>query len=923
MTQQPVGGAERASVWEPRAAFEATTVMKPEPEPKPKPEPAPEQEPEPAPSVVPEPRRELAEAEPWRAEAAPEAEPDAAGGDEAGQDGENDATVMVASVLAALSDATTRIAARSDAAGGDVGEGDADRDDATGAEADAAQRVSAATPAAPIKTEPPEPSVWSAPPVPLAEQETALVRPVRLEPDPLPTQRVSDAPVPPLPAGADLPTQIVPDAIPTQQAEAAWPKPSDPAQLWGAPREPRTPFPPHPAAQQQAAYAAAATPPAEPTTPYAAAGGNKWNGWDEDKDESAADDAARRRVSPPPAIGGHGHADTSQSRRGNTKLIAAGSIGGIVALGLVLLLVFNLSSGGGASAAKPSGFQPTATAPADAAKETAAAFLADWQSGNLQQAAAMTDDSASALTALTAYKKDLNLAGLQLAAQSSTAETLDLATQAATPASGATAAQATATQAPAGTVAFSVEATVGLPATTGASASASASASDSASASPSDSASGGTTGATGTSATTAAPTTASWTYTSHLTAYESNGGWWIQWAPGLVAPNLTATTKVVSVAIPAQADDVTDSSGNSLTDAADPGLRNIAAALKKNASSGQGTPGVEIELQNADGTVVAGSTDKLSSPVNTSMLKTTIDSQVEQAAMQAVSLNSDSSMVVLQPSTGDILAVANNDGGNDYALTARIAPGSTNKIITSTALMTSGLVTSTSQPVECKKTLTINGVNFGNSQGESLPAGTPFLEDFADSCNNAFASWYSTIGSTTLAQTAQKYYGLNEQWDIGLGAAGPYYDIPASTSNGELAMELFGQGQLEAAPLAMASVAATVDTGTFKQPVVVPGATQLTATPLPSSVKQNLWTMMHAVTQTGGTAAGVYSGVHDEVYGKTGTADQDATTTQKPNSWMVVFDPTKDIAIACVVLNAGFGASFAGPETASVLEALQ
>ena len=34
-------------------------------------------------------------------------------------------------------------------------------------------------------------------------------------------------------------------------------------------------------------------------------------------------------------------------------------------------------------------------------------------------------------------------------------------------------------------------------------------------------------------------------------------------------------------------------------------------------------------------------------------------------------------MVAIQPSTGKILAIANNAGFNDFALTAKVAPGST------------------------------------------------------------------------------------------------------------------------------------------------------------------------------------------------------------------------------------------------------
>jgi hypothetical protein len=111
-----------------------------------------------------------------------------------------------------------------------------------------------------------------------------------------------------------------------------------------------------------------------------------------------------------------------------------------------------------------------------------------------------------------------------------------------------------------------------------------------------------------------------------------------------------------------------------------------------------------------------------------------------------------------------------------------------------------------------------------------------FLTDFAASCNNAFDRWYASFGPQTLPQTAQKYYGLNQTWNIGIGPGVPYYTIPPNASSAELALELFGQGRLEAAPLAMASVAATVDTGSFRQPIVVPGQPQLAATPLPDTV---------------------------------------------------------------------------------------
>jgi cell division protein FtsI/penicillin-binding protein 2 len=67
--------------------------------------------------------------------------------------------------------------------------------------------------------------------------------------------------------------------------------------------------------------------------------------------------------------------------------------------------------------------------------------------------------------------------------------------------------------------------------------------------------------------------------------------------------------------------------------------------------------------------------------------------------------------------------------------------------------------------------------------------------------------------------------------------------------------------------------------------------------------------MMRAVATTG-TAAGL--GLGPGVYAKTGTADINGQ--EQPNSWFVAFDPGKDIAVACLVLNAGYGAQAAGPE---------
>ena len=113
----------------------------------------------------------------------------------------------------------------------------------------------------------------------------------------------------------------------------------------------------------------------------------------------------------------------------------------------------------------------------------------------------------------------------------------------------------------------------------------------------------------------------------------------------------------------------------------------------------------------------------------------------------------------------------------------------------------------------------------------------------------------------------------------------------------------------------MASVAATVEYGSFKQPILVPGTKQASATPLPATTDADLKEMMRAVVSSG-TAAGI--GFGPTVYAKTGTAD--IVGQEQPNSWLIAFDPTKDVAVAALVLNAGYGAQFAGPEVKAFLD---
>jgi Penicillin binding protein transpeptidase domain len=550
--------------------------------------------------------------------------------------------------------------------------------------------------------------------------------------------------------------------------------------------------------------------------------------------------------------GRHGSRGRKRRRKLPYVLVAAAVV---VAAGISAVLVLP------GRHTQTTGYLPTGSSPGQDAQQTARAFLHAWDTGHLQQAANYTNRPAVARAALTAFRTQLHLSMLTSTAGKATA----ISASSATPRAQVTYAASASVAAPDG----------------------------------------------------AAVVSGTWHYHASLLTYQGKQSqyWYVAWAPDDLAPSLTASTHLATVVIPPRVTSVTDASGNDLTSYGDAGLDNIATGLEADAPAGTGSPGLTVEIQAKTGKPVARTQTVVVAPKNVSGFATTIDAAAEHAAQSAVEAHNTSSMVVIQPSTGKILAVANHAGFNDFALTARVAPGSTMKTITSTALFTEGVLTPDS-PVACPKTFTIQGITYHNDKGESEPASTPFITDFAQSCNNAFSTQWEHLTGGRLAEAAKEYYGLDRSWDIGIGrVSARYFNASPSASGSELAQEAFGEGSLTASPLAMASVAATIATGTFRQPYLAAGGPLVTAKPLPGTTDAWLKEMMRAVV-TSGTAASV--GFGSDVYAKTGTADVNGQG--QPNSWLIAFEPSRDVAVACLVLDAGYGAQYAGPEVKAFLD---
>jgi cell division protein FtsI/penicillin-binding protein 2 len=93
-------------------------------------------------------------------------------------------------------------------------------------------------------------------------------------------------------------------------------------------------------------------------------------------------------------------------------------------------------------------------------------------------------------------------------------------------------------------------------------------------------------------------------------------------------------------------------------------------------------------------------------------------------------------MVAVRASTGQVLAAVSLPASEqfDQAMEGEFAPGSTFKVITSTALMEAGL--SPSSPASCPPTLTVDGEVFHNAEGDA-PV-DDLAQAFIESCNTAF-----------------------------------------------------------------------------------------------------------------------------------------------------------------------------------------
>jgi len=328
-----------------------------------------------------------------------------------------------------------------------------------------------------------------------------------------------------------------------------------------------------------------------------------------------------------------------------------------------------------------------------------------------------------------------------------------------------------------------------------------------------------------------------------------------------------------------------------------------------------GTPDLLLRVVNARGKSRLELDESSGTPAKS--VKATLDMRVQRATSNAFG-STVGGAVVLDPKNGDILAVVTSfeidpsgylgtTGFEPFnrALSGTYPPGSAMKVVTAGAALDTGVVkpsTMLTGPAEYQ------GVrNFESGAYPSLD----FATAVRNSVNTAFAQVALDLGAKRLTRYAE-LFGFNSKPAMPLDAAKPSFPFPEDP--GDLMWGSIGQAQDLAAPLQMATVAATVANGGKRmEPRSSLGDPKEGTRVLKRSTADELAVLMESAVNSGtGTAARI-DGVR--VAGKTGTAEVDVGGKRRNHAWFITFAPidSPQVAIAVVSEFGGVGGQVAAP----------
>jgi peptidoglycan glycosyltransferase len=345
----------------------------------------------------------------------------------------------------------------------------------------------------------------------------------------------------------------------------------------------------------------------------------------------------------------------------------------------------------------------------------------------------------------------------------------------------------------------------------------------------------------------------------------------------------------------------------------------------------------------------------------------TIDPKVQKAAYDALG-KQRGAVVALDPSTGAVLALVSKPSFDPNRIAVHDSsalkaynellnaspsplvnraiagnlnpPGSTFKLVVSSAALESGKYTESSKfPSPTSLTLPGTSLVIQNSDGEVCGTGPTATLKLALSlsCNIPFAELGDQLGQQAIADQAAKYW-FGKPLSIPLAVTPSIY--PKQTlDKAQLAQTAFGQFEDRVTPMQMAMVSAAIgNDGVLMKPNLVKRVLspsldtveqmtpQQLSQPVSSATANAVTDMMVASVATGAATNGRIDGV--DVAGKTGTAQNGANDPY--TLWYTGFAPAKNpkVAVAVVIENGGglgqtgYGNLVAAPIGKKVMEAV-
>jgi cell division protein FtsI/penicillin-binding protein 2 len=341
-----------------------------------------------------------------------------------------------------------------------------------------------------------------------------------------------------------------------------------------------------------------------------------------------------------------------------------------------------------------------------------------------------------------------------------------------------------------------------------------------------------------------------------------------------------------------------------------------------------GKPGgklLAVPEAGGEGRVLAEAEPEEGAPV-----KTTIDLELQEAAVAALAGRAGG-IAALDARNGDVRALAGQ------AFSAPQPPGSTFKIVTTTAALQKGIV-ELDDEFEITNGINVGGRFINNANGEYC--GGSFRHSFAESCNAVFAPLGPQVGNDDLVATAERF-GFNSPPTLYAPEIVSAVEPAESTIPTEIGTEIelgvsaIGQGEVQATPLAIASVAQTVANDGVREPtsIVLNPKLRPRAKPvrvMSKKIAGELTEMMVDVVVGGTGTLGAIS--EAQVAGKTGTAElgpkpgqeEEDNPIQVKDAWFTAFAPAEKprLAVGVMLIEAeAAGGDVAAPAAAQVLSA--